>query len=56
MSNRLGLAIVKPVRLRHQARLGIESASGTGSVFRCQFSGKRRIALQEDPQTGLRPR
>ena len=36
----LGLAIVKHVLDRHEARLDIESQSGTGSVFRCIFTSK----------------
>ena len=33
----LGLAIVKHVLIRHNAVLEIESAPGSGSLFRCRF-------------------
>ena len=42
----LGLAIVKHVLLRHGGNLHIESASGRGSVFRCDFPAFRVVREQ----------
>lgn len=39
----LGLSIVKHVLNLHQARLGIESEPGRGSIFSCHFSPERLL-------------
>jgi two-component system phosphate regulon sensor histidine kinase PhoR len=39
----LGLSIVKHILLRHEARLGIDSELGKGSVFRCIFPPARAV-------------
>jgi two-component system phosphate regulon sensor histidine kinase PhoR len=39
----LGLSIVKHILLRHEARLGIDSELGKGSVFRCIFPAARAV-------------
>ena len=45
----LGLSIVKHILHLHQARLGIESEVGRGSVFTCRFGPERVITRDRSP-------
>ncbi len=51
----LGLAIVKHVLGLHQARLGIESQVGRGSVFSCHFGSERVLARESSGPDATKP-